>query len=208
MTAELQREESEQLPKTGQKFVIVRHGDYAFIDGDDRLTERGKNQALFLSQKIAQFLGPKLMKPGMSVILTSQAVRAKEFAQILGDQLRLRPYVRKLLGDENGKAYTGESIVSDIKNFIDPVGGFRGVVIVTHLEQSEYIPSSLLGVEYRTNRKEGLFKGSAYAIDVDEYREAYLNRFPPSIMGSDYNKELRERQLRLKNSVHILKPNP
>ena len=128
-----------------EKIAIVRHANYKLesMDGPDNITERGREQTLETAKLLKDFLGEEFCQAGLGLVISSQARRAIQTADTIADELGLLRISHKALGDEKGKEYMGKYIVEQLGSFLDPIGGYKALVLVTHKEQTSYLPKRL-----------------------------------------------------------------
>ena len=119
-----------------RKLVIARHGSYR----SDHLDANGVADARGLASQIGNFLGPEYQQHGMTLVISSESVRARETAGIISELLGLTCIANQSLGNEDGKAYMESYIVQQLASFLY---SYQGIIAVTHDSQVSYLPPHL-----------------------------------------------------------------
>ena len=128
-----------------ERIAVVRHGDYEKkgFDAPDNITEKGRKQTQEAAILLKEFLGEELCQPGLGLVISSQARRAIQTADIIAEELGLLRISHEAIGDKDGTEYRGDWIEKRLKSFLDPIGGYKALVLVTHRDQTSYLPKHL-----------------------------------------------------------------
>lgn len=128
-----------------EKIAVVRHADYKqdSFDDPDNITESGREQTQETAKLLKEFLGEEFCQAGLGLVISSQAQRAIQTADIIAEELGLLRISHESLGDKKGTPYMGEYIVEQLENFLHPLGGYKALVLVTHKDQTSYLPQHL-----------------------------------------------------------------
>lgn len=120
-----------------EKLVVARHGDYV---SNGSLSERGRNDVQMLAGQIRTFMGIDYVQHGVTLVLSSEADRARETADIISNLLGLTCITSHVLGDENGKAFMGSWVAEQLSSFLN---SYQGIIAVTHQDQVDYLPAHM-----------------------------------------------------------------
>ena len=116
-----------------EKLVVARHG--AYVSG--YLDDRGEENVRGLAAQIGIFLGPDYTQHGVTLVLSSEATRARETADIISELLGLTCISSVALGDEHGKEFLGSWVAERLASFLN---SYQGIIAVTHEPQTDYLP--------------------------------------------------------------------
>jgi phosphohistidine phosphatase SixA len=152
--------------KVGMKrLIIARHGDYAGLS----LTSFGQQRV----QELGEVLKGRI-NGGSVLILSSEATRARESAEILGNILGVGFEENPILGTD----YDYRERMGDTLDLVlSKKDGADVVILVTHLEFTEEFPPyfgmSQLGVRNFPSRE--IRKAQAWDIDCEQKTIALVN---------------------------------
>jgi len=142
-----------------KRLIIVRHGTYG---PDKQLNEKGRREIFFLGGKLQTLL------QGMRVvILSSDAPRAKESADILGEHLGVGVTVDPILYSNNEEGRWTD--VPRAFGLISQHGrDADAVIVVTHAEYSDALPDEFMWEQYGMMLGSKILqKGEACLIDCE-----------------------------------------
>lgn len=132
-----------------ETLALMRHGDYQsekkhdYKDGS--LRPEAILQVTSTAHQLKEILTPLgFFERGHSIMVTSDRVRAKETAEIVRSILGLTCLTMPQLGlDDRGHTPDGVKVLSVLENILLKGGGWKGLVVVTHEEQTEWLPKLL-----------------------------------------------------------------
>ncbi len=146
-----------------QRIVIARHGHWDPQSGE--LTDLGLKQARRLAERIRDFVEEKRLIPGYSLIISSEARRAREFAQALSQDLGIFYITHPVLGDEKGD-FDPYKVSDQLKHLLDPIGGYKTLIAIVHRPHSGYLPIMLSrGMVFKPYEDLGI-EGAAYGVNL------------------------------------------
>lgn len=132
-----------------QTLVVMRHGDYMsekkYDYKDGPLLPDSVAKVTSTAYQLKEILTPQgFFEPGNSLIATSDRVRARETAEIVRLIFGLTCITLPQLGlDDRGHTPDGDKVLTALGNILLNGGGWKGLVIVTHEEQTEWLPRLL-----------------------------------------------------------------
>ncbi len=142
-----------------KNFVVARHGSY---DSDLNLNTKGEVQIKQLAKVLKQ-----VMNDGSILLLSSSTTRAVQSSQILSSELGV-PF--ESLGELRSIARNPEGVGRALELILSKSKGFDYVIIMTHCEYAELLPSAFAKKELR--RSDFYFyapaKGEAWCINCKE----------------------------------------
>ncbi len=145
--------------------VIGRHGSYNYTT--KRLSPDGQEQARGIASQLGNYLG-QLCAPDTTLIISSLAPRAIEFAEIIAGELRLGSVTNdSALGDADGKTGGTNYMINLLRDYLDR----RALVLITHQESSWFLSTALF--KDRLNDINPLNEGKALGFDTGN-REVIL----------------------------------
>lgn len=138
-----------RLATSIEVLAVMRHGDYEaarkYNYKDGSLTENSRIGVNSTSQQLRDLLGTLgYLERGKSIIVSSDKIRAKETADIVSSVSGLTCLSFAALGlDGRGNAYDSDEIMDALRNIVSVGGGYNGLVVVTHEEQTQWLPRLL-----------------------------------------------------------------
>lgn len=170
---------------------VMRHGDYEERDGKNVLSEEGFRNTIvvasFLKEFMERWYGIDYLQAGMSIVISSVSIRARQTAKVLSDILGLYHHIDESLGNEKGKAYLGSYVRQRLGNVL---AAYRDVFLVTHHDQTSYLPASLLN-RVKGDRSYALYSCcDLYTPDHGEWSFAYYGQYVYPPRGVNYESTL------------------
>ncbi len=140
-----------------KNIIIVRHGKYG---RDGNLNEEGQSQIRSLAENIREHLGYS------NIIISSPAPIARQSADILADIFGITLEEHKVL---YSKGYESVNL-GETFELIESKKEVDTIIVVTHLEYTEELPSCLANELFRKKiESEAVEKGHAWLLDcIDE----------------------------------------
>lgn len=143
---------------TGERLIIGRHGLWDIMTGG--LSTDGQNQARQLAPQLGDYLG-QLCDPDSTRIISSLAVRAFEFAEIIATELRLGDVINDIgLGRADGRAASTDFTISRLSAYLNN----PALILITHMRPAWDLSTALF--KGRINDVQELDSGSALGFNT------------------------------------------
>lgn len=139
----------EQTLTSVEVLAMVRHGDYERTQQHDwkdgPLTPSAIGEVKSMGMQLKECLsGLEYLEAGKTIMVTSDAVRARETARILREILGIECLAYAALGlNSRGDEYLESDVLKSLKNLIAPNGGYQGLVVVSHMGNTADLPPAL-----------------------------------------------------------------